>query len=135
MKINSIQGIITIRMTMWFAAVLIAPFVLKHIAKEKEIQGEADYFKSLVLSLLLFFVAFTPFFLSRAFFVLFHKHFFTVSIIWFVVGSLLNGYLAKIYLKIDYIKGIVLWMLTLIVSSTAGFVLTSLSLFLIRTLK
>ena len=68
-------------------------------------------------------------------FVLFKRHFFIASIIWFVAGTLLNGYLAKIYLKIDYIKGIVLWLLTLIVSSTAGFVLTSLSLFLIRTLK
>jgi len=66
---------------------------------------------------------------------LFHKHFFAASIIWFVGGTLLNGCLAKIYLKIDYIKGIVLWLLTLIVSSTAGFVLTSLSLFFIRTLK
>jgi len=135
MKVNPVQGVITIRMIVWFAAVLIAPFVMQYLAKQKEIQGETDYFKSLVLSLILFFIAFTPFFLSRTFIIFFRKHFFAASMIWLIAGTFFDSYIAKVYLKIDYLKSLVLWLLTLIVSSTAGFVLTSFSLFLLRTLK
>lgn len=135
MRIASVRGIITIRIVVWLASVLVAPFVIQYLTKQKEIQGEADYFKSLVLSLLLFFIAFTPFFFPKAFLFSFRRHFFLVSIIWFVAGTVLNGYLAKIYLNIDYLKGLVLWLLAFIVSSAAGFVLTSFSLFFLRTLR
>ncbi len=135
MKIASVKGIITIRIVVWLSCVLIAPFVMQYLAKQKEIQGEADYFKSLVLSLLLFFIAFTPFFFPKVFVFSFRKHFFAVSMIWFAAGTVLNGYIAKIYLNIDYLRGLALWLLTFIVSSAAGFVLTSFSLFFLRTLR
>ncbi len=135
MNIASVKGIITIRIVVWLSAVLVAPFVIQYLAKQKEIQGEANYFKSLVLSLLFFFVAFTPFFFPRVFVFSFRKHFFVVSIIWFIAGTILNSYIAKIYLNIDYLKGLILWLLAFIVSSAAGFVIASFSLFFLRTLR
>jgi hypothetical protein len=130
-----VGGVLTFRLIIWLGAVIIAPVVMKELSRQKEIEGEMDYFESLVLSLLLFGIAFVPFILPKISLVAFKKHFWTVASLWGIAGSLLNGYIITAYKKIAYWKSLLLWVLTLIVSYTGGFVLASFSLFLLRTLK
>ncbi len=132
---HPVAGAITIRLILWISAVLVAPVVLSKLSKEKEIKGELDYFESLVLSLVLFFVAFAPYLFLRPLFAIFRAHFLTVSLIWAIAGSFLNAGIIQLYKGIDYWKSLILWILTLIVSFTAGFVLSSFSLFLLKALR
>ncbi len=135
MKHPLIIGVITLRLILWIAAVLIAPFVISKLSKEKEIKGELDYFESLVLSLILFSVAFAPYLFYKAFIPIFKLHFRSASLIWMVAGSFANAGIIKLYKDIDYWKALILWVLALIVSFTAGFVLSSFSLFLLKALR
>ncbi len=129
------QGLLTIRLVVWFAAVLIAPFVFEKLVKEKEIKGEAGYLESLVLSLLLFLIAFLPFLLPRIFAPIFGKRMLFSGILWLVIASFLNGFITSQFTKTSYIKGLLLWILTLVVSCTAGFVLSTFSITLLRLAK
>ncbi len=128
-------GVLTFRLIIWLGAVIIAPIVMKELSRQKEIEGELDYFESLVLSLLLFGIAFIPFLFPRMFFATFRKHFWTVALVWGIAGSLIDGYILTLYKKIPYWKSLFLWILTFIVAYTGGFVLASFSLFLLRTLR
>ena len=130
-----ITGVITLRLILWIAAVLVAPFAISKLSKEKEIKGELDYFESLVLSLVLFSVAFTPYLFYRAFIPVFRMHFRLISLLWLIGGSFIDALIIKTYKEIDYWKSFILWMLSLIVSFTAGFVLASFSLFLLKALR
>ncbi len=128
-------GVITFRLIIWLGAVIIAPVVMKELSRQKEIEGELDYFESLVLSLLLFGIAFTPFIFPKIFFDAFRRHFWLLAFVWGIAGSLIDGYILTLYRKIAYWKSLFLWVLTFIVSYTGGFVLASFSLFLLRTLR
>jgi len=134
-NLTPLQGLLTIRLVVWFAAVLIAPFVVEKLVKEKEIKGEAGYLKSLVLSLLLFIVAFLPFFLPRIFALIFGKRIFFFGFLWLIIASFLNGFITSQFTKTSYIKGLLLWGLTLILSCTAGFVISTFSIVLLRLAK
>ncbi len=133
--LHPVTGAITIRLILWITAVLVAPIVLGKISKEKEIGGELDYFESLVLSLFLFSVAFTPYLFLKPFLVVLRGHFFIDSLAWAIAGSFINAGIIQIYKGINYWKSLILWILSLIVSFTAGFVLASFSLFLLKALR
>ncbi len=128
-------GVLTFRLIIWLGAVIIAPLVMRELSRQKEIEGELDYFESLVLSLLLFGIAFTPFIFPRMFFDAFKKYFWFIALLWGIGGSLFNGYILTMYKKIAYWKSLFLWALTFIVAYTGGFVLASFSLFLLKTLR
>ncbi len=128
-------GIMTFRLVIWLGAVIIAPIAMEKLSKQKEIEGEMDYFESLVLSLLLFGIAFTPFIFPRLFFSGLRKNFWTFAYIWAVAGFAVDGYVISSYKKLSYWKSLIFWLLTFVVSYTGGFVLASFSLFLLKTLR
>jgi hypothetical protein len=135
MKHPLVTGAITLRLILWIAAVLIAPIVISKLSREKEIKGELDYFESLVLSLILFSVAFTPYLFLKVFIPVFKSHFRFASLIWLVAGSFVDAAIITLYKGIEYWKSLILWVLSLIVSYTAGFALSSFALFLLKALR
>jgi hypothetical protein len=135
-NLATINGLLTLRLVVWFSGILIAPFVLEKLLRDDEIGGEVGYLKSLVLSLFMFAVAFLPFLLPRIFLLLFSKKLMLFfSILWAFVFSALCVLVLCQVAKISYVKGLLVWILTVIVSSTAALVLVMFSLALFRLTK